>query len=176
MHIPRDQAILDAFSATTAQFIASGVSLATTSVSSISPASTASNSSSPLPSHASSSSQSASVIIVVLAFLLLSLWGTAFILFAPSCADIDAWFAYRAKKGQRKQAMKKKPEGLGEEEMADRSFVRLSPSPPSLRTIDPLPPITLPARNTLDEEHVEVKKLDEEQSCVYIEPAPAYEA
>ncbi|KAF7303119.1 hypothetical protein MKEN_01275400 [Mycena kentingensis (nom. inval.)] len=106
-----------------------------------------------------------SAVIVALSFLVLSLWAIAFCLFAPK-----HWFT----------RTKKKRVGLGlgvgfgytglsqseleelqrrDEERAERSFARLSPTPPSLQEIEPLSPLE--------------KKADVE--AYYFEPAPAYE-
>lgn len=119
-----------------------------------------------------------STIIVLLGFLLFTLWTVAIYLFAPSLRQ--QFLEYRAKKRQAKKA-KKQIQGLGfgydgltqaevqelrnqEEEIAGR----LPRYAPSLSAIPLLPPITMPL---VQAETIQAHpKLDSES-----DPAPVYE-
>ncbi|KAJ7492280.1 hypothetical protein FB451DRAFT_1217716 [Mycena latifolia] len=133
----------------------------------------------------------ASTIVVLLSFLVFTLWVVAIFLFAPSLRQ--SFLEYRAKRNQRKT--QKQIQGLGygfgfdglspaeleqlrqkEEEDGRRSFMRSPQYPPSLCAITPLPPITIPARPEPDAPHAQVEAVQAHaQAETDLDPAPVYE-
>ncbi|KAF7307229.1 hypothetical protein MIND_00516600 [Mycena indigotica] len=194
MYLRRDQAtLLDALpSPASVEFVSSdGIPSSPYTSTIVSPATTSVLNAS--PTHTTQIKPL--TIIAVLTLLILALWAIAFGIFAPSM--LKSLRVYLAKKRQQKQAKRRarhQPEGLGfgydglsqgeidelrrmEEEEGERYFVRLSPSPPSLQVIEPLPPISLPTSKESEVDNLLDKKKElEVDSESYIEPAPAYEA
>ncbi|KAJ7724249.1 hypothetical protein B0H16DRAFT_326718 [Mycena metata] len=144
------------------------------------------------PSHPVAYTFDASLIIVLLSFLVFVLWVVGIFLFAPSLRS--QFIQYRSKKRQEKKLRKlakKRMQGLGfgydgltqaelqelqelEEEHGERSFVRLPRHPPSLSAIALLPPITILSPRP----GVDMSDAQRETICappLDSDPAPEYE-
>ncbi|KAJ7109857.1 hypothetical protein C8R44DRAFT_856991 [Mycena epipterygia] len=133
----------------------------------------------------------ASTIVVLLSFLVFTLWVVAIFLFAPSWRQ--KFVEYRARRKQAKKT-KQQIQGLGfgydglsqaefeelrqrEEEDGKRLFMRLPQYPPSLCAIAPLAPITISTRpegsDTAEVRAATIQVHDESESVS--DPAPVYE-